>query len=141
MILFNNIYLSTPLINLLLFQVCQVSMPTLTLARYILETSLMEYKFNVVLSESLLAAATLVLAMKVTNTYFHSKDGISHFNDILEHLLKVRCQLFDGVPLISFLFVRFRFRISIVASGLEHCTFTLGMICPKFAPFFMLCTK
>ena len=47
-------------------QVCQVSMPTLTLARYILETSLMEYKFNVVLSESLLAAATLVLAMKVT---------------------------------------------------------------------------
>ena len=40
-------------------------MPVLTLARYILETSLMEYKFNVKLSESLLAAATLALAMKV----------------------------------------------------------------------------
>lgn len=40
-------------------------MPVLTLARYILETSLMEYKFNVQLSESLLAAATLALAMKV----------------------------------------------------------------------------
>ena len=54
------------LMAFLILQVCQVSMPTLTLARYILETSLMEYKFNVVLSESLLAAATLVLAMKVT---------------------------------------------------------------------------
>ena len=40
-------------------------MPVLTFARYILETSLMEYKFNVQLSESLLAAATLALAMKV----------------------------------------------------------------------------
>ena len=40
-------------------------MPVLTLARYILETSLMEYKFNVILSESILAAATLALAMKV----------------------------------------------------------------------------
>ena len=40
-------------------------MPVLTLARYILETSLMEYKFNVMLSESILAAATLALAMKV----------------------------------------------------------------------------
>ena len=47
-------------------QVCQVTMPVLTLARYILETSLMEYKFNVQLSESLLAAATLSLAMKVS---------------------------------------------------------------------------
>ena len=42
-------------------------MPVLTLARYILETSLMEYKFNVMLSESILAAATLALAMKVIN--------------------------------------------------------------------------
>ena len=40
-------------------------MPVLTFARYILETSLMEYKFNVQLSESLLAAATLALALKV----------------------------------------------------------------------------
>jgi len=48
-------------------RVCQVTMPVLTLARYILETSLMEYKFNVILSESILAAATLALAMKVSN--------------------------------------------------------------------------
>jgi len=48
-------------------RVCQVTMPVLTLARYILETSLMEYKFNVELSESILAAATLALAMKVSN--------------------------------------------------------------------------
>jgi cyclin B len=48
-------------------RVCQVTMPVLTLARYILETSLMEYKFNVQLSESLLAAATLALAMKIQN--------------------------------------------------------------------------
>lgn len=48
-------------------RVCQVTMPVLTLARYILETSLMEYKFNVQLSESILAAATLALAMKISN--------------------------------------------------------------------------
>merc|ERR1711874_14293 len=48
-------------------RVCKGTMPVLTLARYILETSLMEYKFNVQLSESLLAAATLSLAMKVQN--------------------------------------------------------------------------
>lgn len=48
-------------------RVCQVTMPVLTFARYILETSLMEYKFNVQLSESLLAAATLALALKVQN--------------------------------------------------------------------------
>lgn len=46
-------------------RVCRVSMPVLTLARYVLEMSLMEYKFNVELSESLLAASCLVLAMKV----------------------------------------------------------------------------
>ena len=54
------------ILSFLEFQVCQVTMPVLTLARYILETSLMEYKFNVQLSESILAAATLALAMKVT---------------------------------------------------------------------------
>ena len=62
-------------------------MPTLTLARYILETSLMEYKFNVVLSESLLAAATLVLAMKVTRNTYHSRNEILLFNGILELFL------------------------------------------------------
>jgi len=46
-------------------RVCKVTMPVLTLARYILETSLMEYKYNVELSESLLAAACLVLAFKM----------------------------------------------------------------------------
>merc|ERR1712223_1436892 len=48
-------------------RVCRVTMPVLTLARYILESSLMEYKLNVDLSESILAAATLALAMKVSN--------------------------------------------------------------------------
>merc|ERR1712226_553178 len=48
-------------------RVCQVTMPVLTLARYVLEMSLMEYKFNVQLSESVLAAATLALAMKISN--------------------------------------------------------------------------
>ena len=40
-------------------------MQVLTFARYILETSQREYKFNVETSESLLAAAALVLAMKI----------------------------------------------------------------------------
>jgi len=46
-------------------RVCKVTMPVLTLARYILEMSLMEYKYNVELSESLLAASCLVLAFKI----------------------------------------------------------------------------
>jgi hypothetical protein len=40
-------------------------MPVLTFARYILEMSLLEYSFNVETSESLLAAAALVLAFKI----------------------------------------------------------------------------
>merc|ERR1712168_682026 len=44
-------------------RVCRVNMPVLTLARYILETALLEYKFNVEISESKLAASALVLAM------------------------------------------------------------------------------
>ena len=40
-------------------------MQVLTFARYILETSLLEYKLNVEVSESRLAAATLVTAMKI----------------------------------------------------------------------------
>ena len=40
-------------------------MPVLTFARYILEMSLLDYHFNVETSESLLAAATLVLALKI----------------------------------------------------------------------------
>ena len=40
-------------------------MPVLTFGRYILESSLLEYKFNVEMSESLLAAATMAVAFKV----------------------------------------------------------------------------
>ncbi len=40
-------------------------MPVLTFARYILEMSLLDYNFNVETSESLLAAAALVLALKI----------------------------------------------------------------------------
>jgi len=46
-------------------RVCKASMPVLTFARYVLETALLEYRFNVELSESKLAAAALVLAFKV----------------------------------------------------------------------------
>ncbi len=43
----------------------KVELPVLTLARYILETSLMEYRFNVNTSESQLATAAIILAMKM----------------------------------------------------------------------------
>jgi len=46
-------------------RVCKVTMPVLTLGRYILESSLLEYNLNVELSESKLAAATLILAFKI----------------------------------------------------------------------------
>merc|ERR1711990_812388 len=46
-------------------RVCKASMDVLTYARYILETALLEYRFNVAVSESKLAAAALVLAFKV----------------------------------------------------------------------------
>jgi len=42
-------------------------MPVLTLARYILELSLMEYRLNVEVSESEVAVAALVLALKMKN--------------------------------------------------------------------------
>ena len=42
-------------------------MPVLTFARYVLETALLEYRFNVEISESKLAAAALVLAFKVNH--------------------------------------------------------------------------
>lgn len=48
-------------------RVCRVSMPVLTLARYILELSLMDYRLNVEMSDSKLAAAALVLALKMNN--------------------------------------------------------------------------
>ncbi|QQP54241.1 Uncharacterized protein FKW44_007015 [Caligus rogercresseyi] len=47
-------------------RVCSVPMSILTLARFILEMSLMEYEFNIVgMSESKLAASSLVLAFKI----------------------------------------------------------------------------
>ena len=46
-------------------QECKVTMPVLTLARYILELSLMEYGVNVDVSESEVAAGCLVLAFKM----------------------------------------------------------------------------
>jgi len=46
-------------------RVCRVTTPVLTLARYILELSLMEYRLNVEVSESELAAAALILALKI----------------------------------------------------------------------------
>jgi len=46
-------------------RVCRVTMPVLTLARYILELSLMEYGVNVEVSESEVAAGCLVLAFKM----------------------------------------------------------------------------
>jgi hypothetical protein len=48
-------------------------MDVLTYARYILETALLEYKFNVAVSESKLAAAALVLAFKVRAHHIFSR--------------------------------------------------------------------
>ena len=58
-------------------RVCRVTMPVLTLARYILELSLMEYGLNVDTSESKLAASCLVLALKMK--------GITGFKSTLEY--------------------------------------------------------
>ena len=58
-------------------RVCGVSMPVLTLARYILEMSLMEYKLNTNTSESKLAASCIVLAMRMK--------GITGFEPTLEY--------------------------------------------------------
>merc|ERR1719397_43626 len=58
-------------------RVCRVTMPVLTLARYILEMSLMEYKLNVDTSESKLAASCLILAMKMK--------GITGFTATMEY--------------------------------------------------------
>lgn len=48
-------------------QACKVDMNTLTLARYILETSLMYYEF-VSASESKIAAGAFLLALKMTDS-------------------------------------------------------------------------
>ena len=69
-------------------------MPVLTYARYVLEMALMEYKFNVEISESKLAAAALVLAFKVNkvqdwlNTLaFYSGYTLPDLKELVESLL------------------------------------------------------
>ena len=77
-------------------RVCKVSMPVLTLARYILETSLMEYSLNIETSESKLAAAAMVLALtmkditgyKATLEYY-SGYRLTDLNNIVQKLLKM----------------------------------------------------
>merc|ERR1719383_699102 len=77
-------------------RVCKVSMPVLTLARYILETSLMEYSLNIETSESKLAAAAMVLALtmkditgyKATLEYY-SGYKLTDLNNIVQKLLKM----------------------------------------------------
>ena len=46
-------------------RVCRLKMPVLTLGRYILETALTEYSLNVNTSESMLAAAAMIVSMKM----------------------------------------------------------------------------
>ena len=69
-------------------------MPVLTYARYVLEMALMEYKFNVEISESKLAAAALVLSFKVNkvqgwlNTLaFYSGYTLPDLKELVESLL------------------------------------------------------
>ncbi len=72
-------------------------MPVLTFARYVLETALLEYKFNVEMSESKLAAAALVLAFKVNKIdidwvnclAFYSGYTPSDLVDLVQSLLQM----------------------------------------------------
>ena len=75
-------------------KVCKATMAVLTYARYVLETSLLEYKFNVEISESKLAAAALVLAFKVYNIdgwvntlAYYSGYTPSDLNELVQSLL------------------------------------------------------
>ena len=75
-------------------RVCKVSMPVLTLARYILEFSLMEYSLNVNTSESMLAASCLVLAFKMkgitgyqATLEYYSGYQLTELSDIVQTLL------------------------------------------------------
>merc|ERR1712029_952822 len=77
-------------------RVCKVTMPVLTLARYILEYSLMEYSVNIETSESKLAAAAMVLAltMKEITGYkatleYYSGYRLTDLNNIVQKLLKM----------------------------------------------------
>ena len=75
-------------------RVCKVTMPVLTLSRYILEASLMEYSLNINTSESMLAAACLVLAFKMKDITgyratleYYSGYQLAELNDIVQKLL------------------------------------------------------
>jgi len=70
-------------------RVCRVTMPVLTLARYILEMSLMEYKLNTDTSESKLAASCLVLAMKMK--------GITGFTATMEYFSGYKLSELDQI--------------------------------------------
>jgi len=58
-------------------KVCKVGVSDLTFARYILETSLLHYDLNINTSPSVLAAAALILVLKIK--------GISGWEQTLEH--------------------------------------------------------
>uniref|UniRef100_A0A0K2UNT9 Uncharacterized protein n=2 Tax=Lepeophtheirus salmonis TaxID=72036 RepID=A0A0K2UNT9_LEPSM len=79
-------------------RVCKVTMPVLTLARYILEMSLMKYEFNICgTSESKLAAAALILAFKIhgilgwvdTLKYYSGYSPVKDLKEIVMKLYKV----------------------------------------------------
>jgi len=75
-------------------RVCKVTMPVLTLARYILELSLMEYSINVDVSESEVAAGCLVLAFKMkgikgyaSTLSYYSGFSLSDLSPMVQKLL------------------------------------------------------
>ena len=74
-------------------RVCGASMTVLTFARYILESTLMEYTLNVETSESLLATAVVYMALKIKGMTgfeetleFYSGHKLADTGDICRHL-------------------------------------------------------
>jgi len=77
-------------------RVCKLTMPVLTLARYILELSLMEYSFNVECSESELAAGCLILSLKMKGIMgwgptlsYYSGYSLESLQGMVDKLLKM----------------------------------------------------
>jgi len=68
-------------------RVCKVGIKELTLARFILESSLLEYSFNVELSECVLAASVLVLAFKIRGVTGYEKT-LEYYSGLSIHSLK-----------------------------------------------------
>ena len=77
-------------------------MSVLTYARYVLETSLLEYKFNVEMSESKLAAAALVLALKVNHVKDKWVNTLAFYSGYtpadLQDLVKELLQMLQAYP-------------------------------------------